>query len=77
MLLFSAFMLGVYGMLMTALWISIDLLSLTSFGTPYLAPVSPWRPKDWVNYLWRVPWPHLRRRLTESRSADLSWMDPT
>lgn len=75
LMLISAFVLGIYGMLLSALWLSIEMVSLTSFGTPYFAPFSPWRPKDWVNFLWRTPWIYLRRRLTESRSQDLRWMD--
>jgi spore germination protein KA len=74
-MLLSAFVLGIYGMLLSALWLSIELVSLSSFGTPYFAPFSPWRPKDWANFLWRTPWAYLRRRLTESRTQDLRWMD--
>ncbi len=75
LMLMSAFVLGIYGMLLSSMWLSIELVSLTSFGTPYMAPWSPWRPKDWANLLWRTPWAYLRRRLTESRTQDLRWMD--
>lgn len=75
LMLISAFILGIYGMLLASLWLSIELVGLSSFGTPYFAPLSPWRPKDWANFLWRTPWVYLRRRLTESRTRDLRWMD--
>ncbi len=75
LMLLSAFIMGIYGMLLVSLWLSIELVSLSSFGTPYFAPFSPWRPKDWGNFLWRTPWVYLRRRLTETRTQDLRWMD--
>lgn len=77
LLLLSAFVLGIYGLILAFFGVSVELVSLTSFGTPYLIPLSPWRPKDWPNTLWRVPWRHLRRRLTESRAQDLHWEDPS
>lgn len=73
LMLVASFILGVYGIFLTALWVTIELVSLTSFGTPYMAPISPFRPKDWTDYLWRIPWHHLNRRLTEGRAQDLRW----
>jgi spore germination protein KA len=73
--LVGAFVLGIYGIMLVTLAMSVELVSLTSFGTPYLTPLSPWRPKDWQNFTWRVPWRTLRRRLTESRAHDLRWTD--
>ncbi|NMP24097.1 spore germination protein [Sulfobacillus harzensis] len=75
LMLLSAFLLGVYGMLVSTLWLSVELVSLTSFGVPYFVPMSPWRPKDWGDYLWRAPWKRLIRRTTDSRGQDLRWMD--
>lgn len=73
--LVGAFVLGIYGVMLVTLAMSVELVSLTSFGTPYLSPLSPWRPKDWENFTWRVPWRALRRRLTEGRATDLRWTD--
>lgn len=73
--LLAAFILGIYGIVLVTLALVIELVSLTSFGVPYLTPASPWRPKDWTNTLWRVPWQALSRRLTSSRATDLAWMD--
>lgn len=73
--LLAAFILGIYGIVLVTLALVIELVSLTSFGVPYLAPASPWRPKDWANTVWRVPWQTLHRRLTSSRARDLTWME--
>lgn len=74
-MLVAAFVLGIYGMVLVTILLVTELGSLRSFGTPYLAPWSPWRPKDWTNVLWRVPWQALRRRLTEGQPVDLRWTD--
>ncbi len=73
-MLMAAFVLGIYGMVIVTLWLSMTMIDLQSFGTPYMAPVAPWRPKDWGNYLWRVPWSALTRRLTESQAVPLRWL---
>jgi spore germination protein KA len=73
LMLMAGFVLGIYGIVLATFWMSAELVTMTSFGTPYLAPFAPWRPKDWANALWRVPWSRLQRRLTESRSANLRW----
>ena len=74
-MLVAAFVLGIYGMVLVTILLVAELVSLTSFGTPYLVPWSPWRPKDWSNVLWRVPWQALRRRLTEGQPIDLRWTE--
>ncbi len=74
-MLLGAFLLGVYGMVLVTVLLVAELVSLSSLGTPYLVPLSPWRPKDWANALWRVPWRTLRRRLTEGRPVDLRWTE--
>lgn len=73
--LLAAFALGIYGIVLVTLALFIELVSLTSFGTPYLVPWSPWRSKDWGNFVMRVPWHTLKRRLTSTRTQDLRWSD--
>ncbi len=73
MMLLAAFVLGVYGLVLMSLWLCMTLIDLESFGTPYLVPVAPWRPKDWGNLLWRLPWSALTRRPTDSQTVDLRW----
>ncbi len=72
-MLMSAFLFGVYGLVLAVLWMTVELVSIQSFGTPYLVPWSPFRPKDWQNTLWRLPWAALTRRLTEGRARHLRW----
>jgi hypothetical protein len=74
-MLLSGYILGIYGIVLASLWLSIQLVSVTSFGTPYLAPISPWRGKDWRDFLVRLPWRTLIRRQTSSRGKDLQWED--
>ncbi len=76
LMLMAGFLFGIYGLVLATLWISGELATLTSFGVPYLTPWAPWRPKDFANSLWRVPWVFLTRRSTGSRAAELRWGQP-
>jgi len=76
LMLMAGFLFGIYGLVLATLWISGELVTLTSFGVPYLTPWAPWRPKDLANSLWRVPWVFLTRRSTGSRAAELRWGQP-
>ncbi len=72
-MLICGFLFGVYGLVLATVWISGELVTLRSFGVPYLAPWMPVRPKDWANTLIRAPWTFLTRRTTTSRAAELRW----
>ena len=72
-MLVAAFVFGVYGLVLAILWVTVEMVGLRSFGTPYLVPWSPFRAKDWTNTVWRVPWAALSRRLTEGRTRHLRW----
>lgn len=72
-MLFVSFILGVYGLVITTLCLSMILIDLQSFGTPYLVPLTPLRSKDLGNLLWRIPWSSLKRRQTDSQAVDLRW----
>jgi len=54
--------LGLFGILCGALLLLAHLVSLKSFGVPYMAPVAPAQGKDWKDVLVRVPRPYLRPR---------------
>ena len=75
-MLIASFLLGVYGLSLAIVWLTIEMVSLQSFGTPYFVPWSPLRRSDWANTLWRLPWSALTRRLTEGRAIHLSWQSP-
>lgn len=70
-MLISAYIYGVYGIVLASLALTYGLVSETSFGVPYLEPYSPFRPRDWMNTLWRMPWKNMSRRTTEAQPADL------
>jgi len=57
---------GLYGLTWGLLLALIYLCALDSFGVPYLAPVSPLRPRGLQDTLWRRPLPRLRRSFLAS-----------
>lgn len=54
--------LGLYGILAGIIPIYVHLVSLTSFGVPYLSPFVPLRFSDMRDVFIRVPWPFLKTR---------------
>jgi spore germination protein KA len=54
-LILSAF-LGLYGLVLGLIVILIHLVSLRSFGVPYLTPIAPWKFQDNKDIFFRVPW---------------------
>ena len=60
---------GLFGVTWGLLLAVIYLCSLDSFGVPYLAPISPLRPRGWQDMLWRRPLPRLRRSFVASSSG--------
>jgi len=52
--------LGLFGVLCGALFLIAHLVSLTSFGVPYMTPVSPTNGMDWKDILLRMPRPWLK-----------------
>lgn len=73
-MLLSALVFGIYGMVLATLWTSAALIRESSFGEPYLVPLAPFREVDWINALVRVPWTAMKRRTTVTRSQDPAWM---
>lgn len=55
LMLLSATM-GLFGLMTGLLVILIHMLSLRSFGAPYLSPLSPAGPSEWKDVLVRAPW---------------------
>ena len=77
-LLMAAAALGLYGVVLVAFVVSEQLVTLQSYGTPYLAPISPFRRNDWMDTLWRAPWHSFRNRPTlgRPRRVRLTLHDP-
>lgn len=46
MVIFAGAILGLYGVLAAMIFIAVHLCSIHSFGVPYMAPVSPYRPHN-------------------------------
>ncbi len=72
-ILVSAF---IYGIVLATLGLTIKLVTETSFGVPYLTPLAPFRPADWVDTLWRAPWSAYTDRATTARTQRPPWNPP-
>jgi len=57
-ILLAGFM-GLFGVLCGTLFLAAHLVTLKSFGVPYLTPISPTRKHGWKDVLVRLPRPHL------------------
>lgn len=69
-LLFATGILGVLGFLAVTVAVVLHLLSLRSFGAPYLAPLSPFRFQDFKkDFLVRSPWWNMTNRPSTSRAG--------
>ncbi|MGG6313302.1 spore germination protein [Paenibacillus macerans] len=51
----AAAMLGLYGIILSLIMLSVHLSRLRSFGVPYLTPLAPSFPHDWRDVLIRAP----------------------
>ncbi|MFC4076458.1 spore germination protein [Salinithrix halophila] len=61
-MMIAASILGLYGIMLVVMLLTLHLLKLRSFNVPYMAPFSPLRLADLKDGLIRVPWPWMRRR---------------
>ncbi|GGH70038.1 putative membrane protein YndD [Paenibacillus silvae] len=68
--MFSAAVLGLYGVVMFFLLICTHLARLTSFGVPYVAPAVPYRLSDWKDFIIRAPLSMMRRRPEMMNTVD-------
>lgn len=62
---------GLYGILCGVFLVVLHLVSLRSFGVPYMSPLGPFRPADLKDSFFRFPWPFLRTRPQENRTQNL------
>ncbi|KUP24541.1 spore germination protein [Paenibacillus sp. DMB5] len=67
---------GLYGVLCGVFVIVLHLASLRSFGISYMSPIGPYRSEDMKDTIFRFPWPHLRKRPTESRTKNIYRQGP-
>ena len=73
--MFLASILGMFGIMIGTLFVMLHLFSLESFGKPYMAPLSPFRPGDLKDTAIRAPWWAFVRRPAYS-SVDSKRMEP-
>jgi len=75
--------LGLYGMVLGILVMLAHLVSLRSFGVPYLAPIAPFNLKDLKDSVIRVPWwamgekPRLIAKNSNNRQRQKFFLKPT
>lgn len=61
-LMIMAGLLGLFGMIITTMWILVHISQLTSFGVPYLSGISPYHKEDQKDIFVRVPWWRMMNR---------------
>lgn len=62
---------GLYGILCGVFLLVLHLVSLRSFGVPYMSPIGPYRTADLKDSVFRFPWPLLRTRPKENKPQNL------
>jgi len=68
--MFSAAILGLFGVVMFFLLVCTHLARLSSFGVPYVAPAVPYHLSDWKDFVIRAPLNMMRRRPEMTNPVD-------
>ncbi|WFR65509.1 spore germination protein [Paenibacillus amylolyticus] len=68
--MFSAAILGLFGVVMFFLLVCTHLARLSSFGVPYVAPAVPYHLSDWKDFVIRAPLNMMRRRPDMTNPVD-------
>ena len=69
-LFFVSSFLGMYGLILGLILLLAYMSRLRTFGIPYLAPLSPMMPKDFLKSVLRSPWKWNRKRPTFLNTTD-------
>ena len=64
-----ASMFGLYGIMIGVFLLGIHLASIKSLGVPYLTPIAPFRKKEFLKTIFRVPWFMLSKKKNSRRRA--------
>ena len=64
-----ASMFGLYGIMIGLFLLGIHLASIKSLGVPYLSPLAPFRKREFLKTMFRVPWFMLNRKRNSRRRA--------
>ncbi|MFB9274774.1 spore germination protein [Cohnella cellulosilytica] len=85
LVMFAAALFGFVGIVFSLTAIFVHLCKLETFGSPYFAPISPMRVKDWKDALVRLPFwklnerpldAHAQKLIQETRSREEGEHDP-
>ncbi|MEC0242313.1 spore germination protein [Paenibacillus dokdonensis] len=78
-LFFVSSILGMYGMILGLILLLAYMARLRTFGIPYLAPLSPLMPQDFLESILRAPWKLLRKKptLLDTIDSDHQGENPT
>lgn len=61
---------GLFGILCGVFMLVLHLVSLRSFGVPYLSPIGPYIQEDLKDSIFRLTWPMLRTRPKQNRTPE-------
>lgn len=75
-LLLGGSILGVLGIVLVTMMILAVAIDMQTFGTPYFAPWSPFRPRDWKDSIIRAPWTDFTTRWHSTRALQVQWRKP-
>lgn len=67
---------GLYGILCGVFMLVLHLVSLRSFGVPYMSPIGPFIREDLKDSIFRLTWPVLRTRPKQNRTQNLRRQAP-
>lgn len=70
-IMLAAGFLGLYGILLSFILISVHIVKLKSFGTEYTNPLIPYRPKDWKDCIIRKPIMSMKNRPEMLKPKDI------
>ncbi|MEF3304051.1 spore germination protein [Paenibacillus sp. GYB003] len=70
LILIVSALLGMFGFIVSVVALVLYLATLESFGVPYLAPISPPSPRDWIRSLRYNKWKTAKRRPTFLNTTD-------
>lgn len=71
-LMICAAIYGLYGIVLGGIAILIHLASLTSFGVPYMSPVTPFNAGDMKDTFYRTSWKNFKRRPKHYSPQDIT-----
>jgi spore germination protein len=66
---------GLFGIIVSSVWLTLHLVSLTSFGQPYMSGVAPLHRKELKDIFVRVPWTWMTTRPMTVPSQDQTRQD--